>query len=120
MNLYENIKKVAKEKGYTVNSLEKELGYARSYLSKFKTTDPGTSKTREIAEFLGVSTDYLITGGETSFDKFSQANAILISKVANDDRALRLMEYYLRLSKNGKEELEKMAELKVDLENKKE
>ena len=64
MGLYENVKKAAMEKGYSINRLEKELGFARSYISKFKTIAPGADKIQKIADFLGVSAEYLTTGKE--------------------------------------------------------
>lgn len=65
MGLYENVKEAAKEKGYSINKLEKELGFARSYISKFKTITPSIDKIQKIADFLGVTTDYLIPGNKT-------------------------------------------------------
>lgn len=62
MSLYENIKDIAKTKGYSINRLEKELGFARSYIVKFKTITPSMDKVQKIADFLGVTTDYLMTG----------------------------------------------------------
>lgn len=120
MDLYENIKEVAKNKGYSINLLEKELGYARSSMSKFKKNTPSANKIREIADFLGVSADYLINGSESGFDKFSVDNAKLIAKIAKDQQALRMLDMFMKLSENGKMELEKMAEFKLELENKKE
>lgn len=64
MNLYENVKAIAKEKGYSINRLEKELGFARSYISKFKNITPSMDKVQKIADFLGVSVDYLLSGKE--------------------------------------------------------
>ena len=64
MGLYENIKKAASEKGYSINKLEKELGFARSYILKFKTITPSADKVKKIADFLNVSTEYLMTGQE--------------------------------------------------------
>ncbi len=40
MGLYENVKEAAKNKGYSINKLEQELGFARSYIGKFKTITP--------------------------------------------------------------------------------
>ena len=57
MNLYESVKKVAKEKGYSINRLEQELGFPRSYIGKFKNITPGTDKIQKIADFLGVSVE---------------------------------------------------------------
>ena len=64
MGLYENVKKAANAKGYSINRLEKELGFARSYIGKFKTITPSVDKIQKIADFLDVSTDYLMTGKE--------------------------------------------------------
>lgn len=62
MGLYENVKNAAKEKGYSINRLEKELGFSRSYILKFKTITPSAEKIQKIADFLGVSSEYLMTG----------------------------------------------------------
>lgn len=64
MGLYENVKDIAKSKGYSINRLEKELGFARSYISKFKTITPSMDKVQKIADFLEVSVDFLMTGEE--------------------------------------------------------
>lgn len=64
MGLYENVKETAKRKGYSINRLEQELGFARSYIAKFKTITPSADKIQRIADFLGVSTEYLLTGTE--------------------------------------------------------
>lgn len=62
MGLYENVKEAAKSKGYSINRLEQELGFARSYISKFKTITPSADKIQKIADFLDVSSEYLLTG----------------------------------------------------------
>lgn len=62
MNLYENIKKAALEKGYSINRLEKELGFARSSIAKYDVNTPGIDKIKTIADFLHVPMDYLVTG----------------------------------------------------------
>lgn len=66
MGLYENVKEAAKAKGYSINKLEQELGFARSYISKFKTITPSADKIQKIADFLGVTSEYLLTGKESS------------------------------------------------------
>lgn len=65
MGLYENVREAAKEKGYSINRLEKELGFARSYIGKFKTITPSIDKMQKIADFLDVTTDYLMSGNKT-------------------------------------------------------
>ena len=64
MGLYEQIRDIAKEKGYSINKLEQALGFARSSINKFNKNKPSIDKLQQIAEFLGVSVDYLTTGEE--------------------------------------------------------
>lgn len=69
MGLYENIRDIAKSKGYSVNKLEQELGFARSSINKFNKNTPSAEKLQQIADLLGVSLDYLMTGIEESQKK---------------------------------------------------
>lgn len=61
MGLYEQIRDVAKSKGYSINRLEQELGFARSSINKFNKNKPGIAKLQQIADFLGVTVDSLTT-----------------------------------------------------------
>lgn len=68
MGLYEQIKEVATAKGYSINRLEKELGFPRSSISKYNKNIPSMEKIQKIADFLHVSiTD--ITGEEKEGDE---------------------------------------------------
>lgn len=69
MGLYENIRDIAKLKGYSVNKLEQELGFARSSINKFNKNTPSAEKLQQIADLLEVSLDYLMTGIEKSQKK---------------------------------------------------
>lgn len=61
MGLYEQIRGIAKSKGYSVNKLEKELGFARSSINKFNKNKPSVEKLQQIADLLEVSLDYLLS-----------------------------------------------------------
>ena len=65
MGLYENVKEAAKAKWYSINRLEKELGFARSYISKFKNITPSADKIQKIADFLDVTSEFLLNGKES-------------------------------------------------------
>lgn len=69
MGLYENIRDIAKSKGYSINKLEQELGFARSSINKFNKNTPSAEKLQQIADLLEVSLDYLMTGIEKSQKK---------------------------------------------------
>lgn len=62
MGLYEQIRDAAKVRGYSINRLEQELGFARSSINKFNKNAPSADKLQKIAETLGVTVDYLMTG----------------------------------------------------------
>lgn len=66
MGLYEHIRDTAKIKGYSINRLEQELGFARSSINKFNKNTPSADKLQKIAELLGVSIDYLLKGQEST------------------------------------------------------
>lgn len=52
MGLYERIKEVANRKGYSINRLEKELGFPRSSISKYNKNVPSMEKIQKIADLL--------------------------------------------------------------------
>lgn len=79
MGLYERIRDIAKIKGYSVNRLEQELGFARSSISKFNKNMPSAEKIQQIADRLDVSVDYILSGKES-------AELKEISLTARDER----------------------------------
>lgn len=66
MNLYQKITDACKKKGVTVNTMEKDLGFARSSINKMKQSSPSGDKLAQIAEYLDVSMDYLMGREELS------------------------------------------------------
>lgn len=89
MGLYEQIRDVAKNKGYSINRLEKELGFARSSINKFNKNNPGVDKLQQIADLLDVSVDYLMTGKETPENReitLTARDSREITKILDDTR----------------------------------
>lgn len=84
MGLYENVKEAAKAKGYSINRLEQELGFARSYIGKFKTITPSADKIQKIADYLDVSAEYLMTGKDDKRDQSLQLTARDERDIAKD------------------------------------
>lgn len=64
MGLYERIRDVAKSKGYSINRLEQELGFARSSINKFNKNKPSIDKLQQIADLLDVTVDCLMNSQE--------------------------------------------------------
>ena len=69
MLTYERIKTLCKEKGVTVTGTEKELGFARGSLCKVNTNKPSMEKVQKLADYFGVSVQYLMTGEEDTSDE---------------------------------------------------
>lgn len=57
---FEKIKELTKQRGITLVQLEEKLGYSRNTLYKLKTQKPNAERISEIADYFGVSTDYLL------------------------------------------------------------
>ena len=63
---YDNIYKICNEKGTTPTTVLKELGFSSGNVSKWKKGSvPNVDIAYQIAQHLGVSMDYLVTGQET-------------------------------------------------------
>lgn len=62
MTPVERARSVCKEKGIPVKKLEKDLGFGNGYLNPKKISELSSDRLTAIAEYLGVSTTYLLTG----------------------------------------------------------
>lgn len=60
MVLYDNVKKLCEEKGVSILSLEKALGFPRSSICKWNDNEPGIRKVQKVAEYLGISIEKLL------------------------------------------------------------
>lgn len=57
---FEKIKELADKQGISINKLEEKLGYSRNTIYNLKTKKPNAERIAEIADYFGVSTDYLL------------------------------------------------------------
>ncbi|CAJ1223355.1 helix-turn-helix transcriptional regulator [Lactococcus lactis] len=58
---YQRLNKFVKQSGKSFNRVEKELGYPRNSLNNYKNgTEPSGFRLVEIAQYFGISSDYLI------------------------------------------------------------
>lgn len=111
MTLLERIKTTAREKkNISITSLEQALGYSNGSLAKAK--DIPSSRVMEIADYLDVSVDYLMTGGKRE---------ILIETAKLDDSISnasdRLKECFAKLVKLPTDQQEHIISL-IDMLNK--
>jgi transcriptional regulator with XRE-family HTH domain len=64
MTIRERVKKLCSENNISMNKLECECGFAKGYLSKLDKSSPNSAKLQLIADFFGVTLDYIMTGVE--------------------------------------------------------
>ncbi len=60
MNYFEVISETAKERGYSMKRLEREIGLSDGAIYKWRTTTPGIDKLIAAADVLDVSIDHLL------------------------------------------------------------
>lgn len=86
--MYDIFAKLIEERGITPYRVHKETGVAQSTLSDWKNGKgtPSVDKLKKIADFLGVSVDYLLTGKEKSDQTAGLSNVYFsIAKDAQDN-----------------------------------
>mgnify|MGYP001623019429 FL=1 len=70
MTVFERIEELRKAKNVSQGKLEKELGFSNGSISKWRNSTPTYERLQKVAEYFGVSVEYLMTG-ETPTEKKS-------------------------------------------------
>lgn len=71
MTTYEIIKSLCHDKGIAVTALEKEIGFGRGSIGKLRNGSTSGERLQKIADYFGVTVDYLMTGKEEPAKKES-------------------------------------------------
>ena len=79
MNSVERVKKICKERKIPISKLERDLGYANGYIGQLRKGVFPADRLSDIASYLDVSSDYLLTG-ENSESSISSRNERDIEK----------------------------------------
>lgn len=70
MNSVERVKEICKERKIPISKIERELGYANGYIGQLKKGIFPADRLQDIAEYLGVSSEYLLNGDEKEGNKY--------------------------------------------------
>lgn len=70
MTVFERIESLRKSKKISQGKLEKELGFSNGSISKWKTSMPTLERLQKIADYFGVTINYLMTGEEDSVSSY--------------------------------------------------
>lgn len=60
MSIYTAVKEVAYRKGKSIYRIEQDLGLSNGYISKWNKSMPGADKLKEVADYLGVTSAYIL------------------------------------------------------------
>lgn len=88
--MYERIKELCKLRGISVNSLEKEVGTAKGYMSKIDTLKPSNDRICAIAKALGVTPEYLTNGKEADSYYLNEETTRMAQSIF-ENKELRLL-----------------------------
>ena len=65
MNSVERVKAIRKERKIPISKLESDLGFSNGYIGQLRKGVFPADRLAKIASYLGITTDYLLTGEET-------------------------------------------------------
>lgn len=86
----DRIKELCKQKGVRASQVETELNLSKGYISKLDKSNPNLSKLKLLADYFGVTVEYLANGKEGERYYLNDETAAMAQKVF-DDPNLRLL-----------------------------
>lgn len=107
----ERVKELCRIKGISMNLAEIEIGLAKGYISKLDKINPNTKTLQKIADYFGVSLEYLTTGKDNDFDKYGVEETHLYSQIRNDAELFKALSKYFKLSDAKKKHVVELINL---------
>lgn len=84
MTLFERIEELRNSRGISQGKLEKELGFSNGSISKWKNSTPNPDRLKKLADYFGVSVEYLMTGEEPKGYYLNEETAKLAQEMFED------------------------------------
>ena len=66
--IYQNIKRIAKERGLSIRNIERDLKMPNGLLGKYEHSAPSVYRAYEVAKYLGCTVEDLVTENEQPID----------------------------------------------------
>ena len=108
MTLKDRIQYLAKKNNISINALEKDLGFGGNSIGKWDKSSPSVEKLLKVADYFGVTLDYLCNGDENTSSPESETPNI--SKVESSplteeltDNEKNLLESSRNLNSQGQD-----------------
>ena len=115
--LYDRIKSLAESQNLSIRRLEEKLGFGNGVINRWRKTTPGIDKVESVANFFGVTTDYLL--GRTDTPQFTRKDERDVQKILEEMTKGLNNKNELAFLKNGGQEIdpEDAELLSASLEN---
>lgn len=115
MNAVERIKELCKKKGIAISKLERDCGFSNGYISQLRKGTMPYERLITVAEYFGVSPDYLMSGDNVDYTIRYDKDTLDIASNIKNDEALRLLMYAALIAKKedidfAREFLERMKD----------
>lgn len=108
--LFDRVKELCKKRGISVSDLESNVGFGKNTIYKWKTQSPKVETLQKVADYFGVTTDYLL--GRTDTPQFTRKDERDVQKMLTEMKEGLRNEHTLEYFKNDGEEIdEEDAEL---------
>lgn len=111
--MYEIYQRLLDEKHLKNADISRATGISNMTLSDWKhgKTTPKQDKLQKIADYFGVSLEYLTTGKEPEFDKYGVKESHLYSQIRNDAELFKALSKYFKLSDAKKKHVVELINL---------
>ena len=100
MGITDRIRTLAEKNGISFNALEKKVGLGKSVIYRWNENTPSADKLKMVADYFGVTVDYLLTGEEKepqAVDPQAAQFDRLFQRLSAEDR-LTIIQKMLELS----------------------
>lgn len=87
----ERIKKLCKNNGISLNKLEETLSFGKGYLSKLNSSTPNVSNIKKIADYFGVSVDWIMDGKENEAGYYLNEETAKAAQEIFENKELRML-----------------------------
>lgn len=112
--MYEIFQRLLEERGIKTSKVSEETGIASSTFTDWKMgrSSPKLDKLHKIADYFGVSLDYLMTGKEPAVEEtFGTEYAHLVRKITNDTELSKALLKYFELPDTKKKHVVELINL---------
>lgn len=62
--IYDRIRELCKDRRISIYRVEKDLEFSNCSICKWRTSKPSVDKVQKVADYFGVTVEYLLEGGD--------------------------------------------------------